>query len=330
MARMLELLDVSPGARVLEVGAGTGYNAALLASMGAAVTTVDNQPDVAAAAAEHLEAAGIPLGEGSPEAGSVLVVTADGAAPPGGPYDRIIATAALWALPAALVGALVDGGILVAPLRINGVEAVFALRRDGAVLHASGGLPCGFMPLRGGDEQRPWRWPLGRGGMATADADLGDEGRGNVDRLLATEGRDAGDPLGLEEGEHPHDALLWLALQGDPLLTLVEPPPDGGPPGWQIALDVLPASLLAVRLGGGYARVDAVTLYGGEGALRTCAHGMASWRAAGKPGPERLELAVEPRTGREDWSLPYPRGDGASTLVRGGHRWTLRFAAKSV
>ena len=59
MARMLDQLQVEPGHRVLEVGTGTGYNAALLAALGAAVTTVELQPEVAAAAVEHLRAAGV-------------------------------------------------------------------------------------------------------------------------------------------------------------------------------------------------------------------------------------------------------------------------------
>src|SRR5215210_9531011 len=58
MARMLAMLDLSPGQRVLEVGAGTGYNAALMAALGARVTTVELQPEVAQAAREHLRAAG--------------------------------------------------------------------------------------------------------------------------------------------------------------------------------------------------------------------------------------------------------------------------------
>ena len=59
MARMLDQLEVRAGDRVLEVGAGTGYNAALLATLGAAVTTVELQPEVAEAAREHLGAAGV-------------------------------------------------------------------------------------------------------------------------------------------------------------------------------------------------------------------------------------------------------------------------------
>src|SRR5215208_1451193 len=60
MARMLEQLDVRPGDRVLEVGAGTGYNAAVMAELGAAVTTVELQPEGADAAREHLREAGVP------------------------------------------------------------------------------------------------------------------------------------------------------------------------------------------------------------------------------------------------------------------------------
>jgi hypothetical protein len=192
------------------------------------------------------------------------------------------------------------------------------------VLRGTGGIPCGFMPLRGGDA-RPWRWPLGGGGFATADADLGDEGRGALDRLLATPGRPLdGDPLELGEDEHVLDALLWLGLQGDPLIGLMQPAGDGRP-AWTVALDVLPASLLVIELGARFDRVRGAALHGGEGALRTCRAGMAAWRAAGAPGPAALELTVEPSSERAAWSLPYPDRDGAATMVRGAHRWTLRY-----
>ena len=322
MARMLGLLDVAPRHRVLEIGTGTGYNAAILAELGAAVTTVELQPEVAASARFHLAGAAAP-DEGPAEPGTVRVVTGDGASPPPGPYDRIIVTAGCWSLPAALVGELVDAGVLVAPLRVNGVELVFGLRREGDRLSGADAVSCGFMPLRGGAE-RPWRWELGGGGLATADADLGVEGRGALDRLLATPGRAVEDPLGLVEGEHPMDALLWLGLQGDPLLSLVLPRGDGRPP-WTVALDVLPASLLVIELGSAYGRIGGARLYGGEGALRACVAGMAGWRAAGSPGPADLELTIEPSEDRTGWSLPYAGPDGVAAMVRGAHRWTLRY-----
>jgi protein-L-isoaspartate(D-aspartate) O-methyltransferase len=355
MARMLEQLDVRPGDRVLEIGAGTGYNAAIMARLGAAVTSVELQAEVAAAAREHIRAAGVELAaepgssrargdsraadgghgdvaaRGSDEEraaavapGTVLVVTGDGAAPPPGTYDRIIVTAGCWSIPTALVDALADGGVLVAPLRVNGLEFVLALRREGDVLRGRGGIPCGFMPLRGGD-QRPWRWELGGGGLATADADLGVEGRGALDRLLASPGRVVDDPLALAEGEHALGALLWLGLQGDPLVALVLPGQGERPP-WTVGLDILPASLLVIELASGFGTVARATLHGGDAALRTCLAAMAAWRAAGSPGPAALELQVERHRERTDWSLPYRTSDGAATMVRGAHRWTLRYA----
>jgi protein-L-isoaspartate(D-aspartate) O-methyltransferase len=329
MARMLAQLDVRAGDRVLEVGAGTGYNAALLAALGAAVTTVELQPEVAAAAAAHLRSAGIDVrsdaaaGDGAVAPGAVRVVTGDGGRPPGGPYDRVIVTAGCWSLPSALVDAVGDGGILVAPLRLNGVELALPLRRKGGALRGAGGIPCGFMPLRG-DEARPWRWSLGGGGFATADTDLGVEGRGSLDRLLATPGRVVADPLELRDDERALDALLWLGLEGDPLISLYLPVGEGRP-AWRIALHVLPASLLVADVAARHDRVATAVLHGSDGALRTCRSAMAAWHAAGSPGPSGLELTVEPSGDRAGWSLPSRTPDGAATLTRGAHRWTLRY-----
>ena len=110
--------------------------------------------------------------------------------------------------------------MLVAPLCVNALEVAVPLRREGARLAGSGGIPCAFMPMAA-TPQRPWRWALGGGGGAAADADLGTEGHGAVDRLLAGPARPVPD-LELGDRRAALDALLWLGLRGDPLI--VAPP----------------------------------------------------------------------------------------------------------
>jgi len=97
MARMLELLDLQPGKRVLEIGTGTGYNAALLAAIvgeSGQVVTVDIEAEIVEGARQHLRDAGYER---------VQVIHGDGRTgyPPAAPYDRIIATASSFSVPEA-------------------------------------------------------------------------------------------------------------------------------------------------------------------------------------------------------------------------------------
>lgn len=110
MASMLEELRVEDGNEVLEIGAGTGYNAALLAHRlgDERVTTVDLEEEITAPAREHLAAAGY----------RPLVVTGDGAlgCPERAPFDRIMATCQLSSVPAAWVAQCRPGALILAPL----------------------------------------------------------------------------------------------------------------------------------------------------------------------------------------------------------------------
>jgi protein-L-isoaspartate(D-aspartate) O-methyltransferase len=146
MAVMLEQLQVEPGHRVLEIGAGTGYNAGLLgvlAGDGGRVTAIDVDEDIVAGARAGLAAAGIQ---------NVQVVLGDGALgwAQDAPYDRVIATVGVWDLPPAWLEQLAPGGRLVVPLRLRGgVSRSVAFERDGDCWRSRSSTMCGFIPLRG-------------------------------------------------------------------------------------------------------------------------------------------------------------------------------------
>jgi protein-L-isoaspartate(D-aspartate) O-methyltransferase len=173
MAIMLEQLGLEPGQRALEIGAGTGYNAALMARIvgeGGRVTTVDIDEEVAAQARERLDAAGY---------SRVDVVHGDGALgwPRGAPYDRIILTVGAWDVAPAWHEQLAPGGRLVLPLSLGGPQASIALERDGPCLRSLSARPCGFMRLRGPSAGRDSPVPLDETGSlhltgdAVADVD---------------------------------------------------------------------------------------------------------------------------------------------------------------
>lgn len=106
---MSEALELSGRERVLEVGTGSGYQAAVLCRLAGHVDTVEVVPELAARASAVLKAIGCE---------NVDVHTTDGWAgwPEGAPYDRVVVTAAPEVLPSALLDQLADGGLLVVPV----------------------------------------------------------------------------------------------------------------------------------------------------------------------------------------------------------------------
>lgn len=152
VAMMLEQLDVRPGHRVMEAGAGTGYNAALLAALtgdNGRVVTLDVDEDLVDGARKHLATAGVT---------NVDVILGDGAlgCPDGAPYDRIIATVGAYETPTAWLEQLAPDGRLVVPLRLRGAasRSIIFERYDGGWRDQGSELAV-FMPLRGiGDDAR--------------------------------------------------------------------------------------------------------------------------------------------------------------------------------
>jgi protein-L-isoaspartate(D-aspartate) O-methyltransferase len=147
MAIMLDQLALATGQRVLEIGAGTGYNAALISHIigpSGTVVSVDIDPDLVETARGHLASAGYP---------GVTVVAADGADgyPPGAPYDRVIATVGVSDLAPAWLYQAGPGARIVVPLDVRGSQLAVAFGRAGSGGHwvSRSIMPCGFMRMRG-------------------------------------------------------------------------------------------------------------------------------------------------------------------------------------
>lgn len=141
VAIMLEQLRLERGHSVLEIGAGTGYNAALLARLAGRVITIDIDEEIAHAARARL--ADVPNAE---------VRTGDGWAgvPDHAPYDRIELTVGTSDISVAWRDQLRDGGLLVLPLWLRvGVQLSVAFRREGDILRSEGVYDCGFQRFRG-------------------------------------------------------------------------------------------------------------------------------------------------------------------------------------
>jgi len=143
VALMTEALEVRPGARVLEVGTGSGYQAAVLAEMGAHVVTLERIPALGHRAREVLAVLGY--------ADRVTVSVSDGTlgAPAGAPYDGIIVTAGAPRIPRPLVEQLAPGACLVLPMGDDDVQTLVRIRRGAEGLSEEYLGECRFVKLFG-------------------------------------------------------------------------------------------------------------------------------------------------------------------------------------
>ena len=359
MAIMLDQLDLAPGHRVLEIGAGTGYNAALISHIvgpSGQVTSVDIDPELVAAAREHLARAGF---------GDVTVVVADGAGgdPEHAPYDRIIATVGVSDLAPAWLAQATPRARIVVPLDVRGTQLSVAFERADPT--APGGpwtsrslAPCGFMRMRGSLAGPERIVPLAPGlslllpdGMPPdamqADAMLADGPPGVAGEAVAAllAGRSAPHLTGVRvTGPASARVLwglgLWLAAREPRSCRLHEERSSerrggsgggltGAPwlaQGWHSTLGLLDGDSLAILTFATAADRSGVLTLGAAGfgpraaelAADLAAH-IQAWSEAGRPGLAGLHVDAYPRAAADQ---PRPPGD-ALIMERPGTRFAV-------
>ncbi|MCS7040921.1 MAG: protein-L-isoaspartate(D-aspartate) O-methyltransferase [Anaerolineae bacterium] len=152
VALMTELLQLEPHDKVLEIGTGSGYQAAVLAELVDEVWTIEIIPELAQSAAERLQRLGYT---------NVHIRTADGyyGWPEEQPFDAIIVTAAPDHIPQPLLAQLADGGVMVVPVGPpGGYQTLWQLIKTGDEVKAFNMGGVAFVPLVGGGQR-------GRGGQ---------------------------------------------------------------------------------------------------------------------------------------------------------------------
>jgi protein-L-isoaspartate(D-aspartate) O-methyltransferase len=217
VAQMLDMLDLQPGHRVLEIGAGTGYCAALLAELvgpSGQVTTIDLDPEVTDEAHRNLDANGY---------SRVTVTCGDGALgdAAGAPWDRILVSVGAWEPAPEWIAQLAPGGRIVMPLALGRVQRIVAFEATAYGLRSTQVLAGGFLAQRGRDAGPRTTITVGEA-VIESESDLGIEA-GVVDDLFATE------PVMVWTGvELPFPGrfdriIVYLALHYTGLFTITAP-----------------------------------------------------------------------------------------------------------
>ncbi|MDQ2741700.1 MAG: methyltransferase, FxLD system [Chloroflexota bacterium] len=309
MAIMLEQLGLQRGDHVLEIGAGTGYNAALMAHIVGPkghVIAVDLDQDIVENAHAHLTAAGCT---------DVQVVCGDGVLgyPEAAPYDRIILTVGAWDIAAAWVEQLRPGGRLVLPLALNGtVQKLVAFERRDDHLVSVSVQDGAFMPLRGIDAVPRVHFPLGGGrdlllGVGAPrpiDADT-------VYTLLTGPYEDLPTQLRATAGELWAGVSLWLALHAPTMCSMVAtgdaaaraaiPSPLSASPGYRVTVGLLEEvglCLLARSPDDGPPSAEAPfglairTFNAGHESAQHLVDLLHSWEEAGRPSSRGLRITA--------------------------------------
>lgn len=289
MVLMLEQLRVKPGHNILEIGTGTGYNAAImqyLVGERGHITTVELDPQLAETAMTNLQR--VAMGS------LVRVVQADGAGgfAPRASYDRIIATAGIWDVPRAWVQQMKPRGVLVAPFWLEGFQysAAFHLQPDGT-LYSEHNLPCGFIRLKGAAIGDDMTYRVGKSLYLQASGIIDPV---QIEMLLSNDADTAYLGYSLSPQDYTFSVIPYLALNLPENMTLAaygvldDAMPygiDGG--GFAIIGPGSACFVTARGNGKGYS-------FGGADAILAMQDILTRWNHAGRPRLERLRLRLSP------------------------------------
>jgi protein-L-isoaspartate(D-aspartate) O-methyltransferase len=298
---LLEMLDLRPGQRVLEIGSGSGWLAAVMAQLvgaGGHVTGIEIIPELVVQSRADLGRLGI---------ANVSLLAADAAEghAADAPFDRVIVTAACWDLPVVLFDQVAEGGRVLVPVELRGGGCqVTVLRRAGEIFKAERAVPGWFVPLRGAGQQRP------KLRIALAELPFWDE----ISTLPARH-----IPLPLTTG--PEGAAGTAAIAFRAFLGRTNAGfaifGDGEPPEPRPWLPAEPFGIVdqeepSVAL---WSRGELLA-YGGESAMRALVRSYADWASYGLPGLAGFTLHVvrtasSPTGNSRAWTEPR----GGTTLI---------------
>lgn len=274
VALMLEATDLAAGQRVLEIGTGTGWNAALLADgVGAGnVTSVEIDPAVAARAEENLEGHGVHVVVGDGEKGH----------PPDAPYDRVLATAAVQRVPYPWVEQTAPGGRIVTPWGTsfhNGTLLHLRVGSDGTASGRFGGN-AGFMWVRG---------------QRTPHGTLEERVRPGHEYTETTTDVHPYEPV----GDFDASFAIGLRVPGMKDLLVFDDDVPGNPDYTVYLMDPGSGSWASWRVLSGH-REFGVRQHGPRRLFEELAGAYAWWREAGRPEHSRFGVTVT-REGQRVW-----------------------------
>lgn len=297
MALMLRQLRLRKGDNVLEIGAGTGYNAALMQHIigeRGHVTAVEFDPQLAQQATVNLQKVRL---------GAVVdIVNADGALgySPRASYDRIIATVAVWDVPSAWVKQLKPDGILVAPIWVESmqVSAAFVMQPDGS-LYSRQNVPCGFISLRGIAAGPNVHRRVSGSTLVLSSNDAEQIDGAMLNTLLSDDAENNNLSLSLNLNEFWRGFIPYLTLNLPEgfqfaMYSVGEGRQDYGLEESGFALIGRGSACFVGYKGKGFAQCfgSADTFMALEGVLQ-------SWDGAGRPGADRLRLQLLPKEGSD-------------------------------